>query len=209
MGNATVQNIEETTFPTALKTVEETSAAIKYLVSVDRLLELAEAGYLPCWRIEDRYMFQVPDVRRWLAKNFMQHNPGRPFPNVIEVPVVPASGMGPVPSQLSLFSKHLASYVHWRIPTCVYFLSMDGVVVYVGKSVSLSVRISAHISEKEKQFNGVFYLPVPESDLLRTESAFIESLKPKYNYGSNGKLVYPCIERGEEILETFYNEGEQ
>jgi hypothetical protein len=66
---------------------------------------------------------------------------------------------------------------------CVYFLVRDDVVVYVGQTVNLHVRVVAH--RRDKQFDRVLYLPTRREDLIQTEADFIARLQPEYN--SHGK----------------------
>jgi hypothetical protein len=72
----------------------------------------------------------------------------------------------------------------------VYFLCLGDEVVYVGQSVNVPARVMAHIHESRrpagKTFDPsrIFYLPVPEGELLRVESEFIGWLKPRYNGGT-------------------------
>ncbi len=69
----------------------------------------------------------------------------------------------------------------------VYFLCVGDEVVYAGQSVNVPSRIMSHINESRrlagKTFDParIFYLPVPESELLRVESEFIGRLRPKYH----------------------------
>jgi excinuclease UvrABC nuclease subunit len=61
----------------------------------------------------------------------------------------------------------------------VYFLCDGDEVVYVGKSLVAFSRALSH--RKTKEFDRVFFLRTPESDLLAIERQFIESLKPRLN----------------------------
>jgi excinuclease UvrABC nuclease subunit len=65
----------------------------------------------------------------------------------------------------------------------VYFLCDADEVVYVGQSVAVLSRIMTHVMERNKRFDPdrIFFLPVPQSELLRAEGEFIRLLKPKYN----------------------------
>lgn len=68
----------------------------------------------------------------------------------------------------------------------VYFL-MDGEeVIYIGKSLNPFARIGAHVLEKD--FDGVFVLPVDEKDLTDYEGALIVYFKPRLNGGDRRKL---------------------
>jgi hypothetical protein len=69
----------------------------------------------------------------------------------------------------------------------IYFICDGDEVVYVGQSVSVPARVMSHIHESRrptgKTFDPsrIFYLRVPEGELLRVESEFIGRLRPKYN----------------------------
>lgn len=65
----------------------------------------------------------------------------------------------------------------------VYFLCKEGEVVYVGQSVHPSARIKTHEASSSKDFDRVYLLPVPESELDDTEAAFIKLLHPRQQGG--------------------------
>jgi hypothetical protein len=87
----------------------------------------------------------------------------------------------PVPPRLTLFEDHLAP-LDGPVP-CVYFLVRDDVVVYVGQTTNLHLRVARH--RRDKQFDRVLHLPTPCEDLDRVERGFIHALQPEYNL--NGK----------------------
>lgn len=64
----------------------------------------------------------------------------------------------------------------------IYYLINDGNIVYVGQSISLLMRISAHTSSSEKEFNSVRVSEV-SSPVFLNDAEFIQILinKPKYN----------------------------
>jgi len=62
----------------------------------------------------------------------------------------------------------------------VYFLIMDGDIVYIGKSVSFNNRIKDHI-RTGMVFDSVFLLHISESELDEIERVYIEAYKPRYN----------------------------
>jgi hypothetical protein len=61
----------------------------------------------------------------------------------------------------------------------VYFLCLDGDVVYVGQSIAVGVRVGSHAGSKP--CDRIFALPVPPSELDAVEGAFIRILKPRLN----------------------------
>lgn len=86
-----------------------------------------------------------------------------------------------IPSELSELLE-ICLYDFPALPgACVYFLTFEGRVVYVGKSTSLASRIQAHKSERFKVFDQVFYISVDPKDLDSIERKFIKKFLPKYN----------------------------
>ena len=202
--NTTIQNREYTTFPGSLKTAEEISKGLKELISPERVLELEQAQYMPCRIVDGEYRFQLRDVKEWLVTNLMKQTLGRSFPQAIRVPIPTSPGKMPdLPQTLLLFAQHLGVYGEVFLPPCVYFLVCERKVVYVGKTTDLPGRISGHRREREKKFDCVFYLPVPEHELFDVESSFISILKPKYNHGKRGKLVFSSSSFDVDILDQF------
>jgi hypothetical protein len=93
------------------------------------------------------------------------------------------------PSEARPIPPDLARYEDQLVPLevsdpCIYFLVRDDVVVYVGQSVNLHVRVNAH--PRDKRFDRVLYLPTPLEDLDRVERGFILALQPEYNLQGKG-----------------------
>lgn len=63
----------------------------------------------------------------------------------------------------------------------VYFLCLNGVVVYVGQSIAVLGRVSHHIASKEKNWNSVYFIPYEPDALDNAERHWINKLKPFYN----------------------------
>jgi hypothetical protein len=88
----------------------------------------------------------------------------------------------PIPPDLARYEDQL---VPLEVPVpCIYFLVRDDVVVYVGQSGNLHVRVNTHL--RDKQFDRVLYLPTPLEDLDRVERGFILALQPEYNLQGKG-----------------------
>lgn len=169
-------------YPTGLKTAEET-AAIFDGISGDRLRELADSGYAPHYRIDGGpALFKPQEVKRWITQNLMAKCDGKALPSAIRV-VIPAH---------EIFDKPPSSI--WNVPNLqqmpkhgyqpgIYFLCKGEDVVYVGQSVTPSSRIATHSQDANKDFDRVYLLPVPESELNNVEAAFIHHIKPAQQGG--------------------------
>lgn len=69
----------------------------------------------------------------------------------------------------------------------IYFLLKSDMIVYVGQSHSLGVRISNH--KKGKDFDRVKYIEVPKHNQNVLELALIKSIKPAYNTQPLGPMT--------------------
>lgn len=86
--------------------------------------------------------------------------------------------MQELPEQLRPFATHLQR-MPLQHPPCVYFLMKEGRVVYVGQTVELRRRIKSH--RVEKDFDDVYFMPVPRKNLGAVEADLITSLRPPLN----------------------------
>ena len=76
----------------------------------------------------------------------------------------------------------------------IYFLSLRGIIVYVGQSLNPMRRIQEHVDEGIKDFDAAYFRPCEKSELDQMESFFIHSLEPIYNYTmANGKKFSPML----------------
>lgn len=66
----------------------------------------------------------------------------------------------------------------------VYFLILDGEIVYVGQSVCVWVRVRTHQNEGRIKFNRMAYVKCEKEKLNVLESLYIHCYQPKHN-GSN------------------------
>lgn len=74
----------------------------------------------------------------------------------------------------------------YRIPkttfesgSCIYFLCLEGDVVYVGQAENVHSRLVEH--KKNKLFDDVFYIRVGAHRMDKVEKSLIAFLQPKYN----------------------------
>jgi predicted DNA-binding transcriptional regulator AlpA len=63
--------------------------------------------------------------------------------------------------------------------TGIYFLLLDGEIVYVGQSIDVFARLAQHI--KEKTFDRWHWVPCPANQILSAERAYIRAFKPPLN----------------------------
>lgn len=169
-------------FPTGLKSAQEIATAIGE-ITPERLIELADTGYLPHYRIDNGpAMFRSSEVRQWLANNLMVKCPGKAFPTAIRL-VVSADEISEAPPMSICNVPYLQQVPKHGYQPGVYFLCRGADVVYVGQSTSPGQRIAQHISDSGKDFDRVYLLPVPISDLNNVEAAFIHHLRPAQQGG--------------------------
>jgi hypothetical protein len=173
----------------AFKTPQEAAKSLGNTISPERLIELADTGYAPHYLIDGKGpWFKIAELREWFDRNAVQARGGLPMPTRLSL-VVPAESRpaSDAPESISrLDGLHHTDPAHLRCPG-VYFLCDGGEVVYVGESVCVPARVMSHIHESRRTAGKVFdpsrifYLPVPEGELLRVESEFIGRLRPRYN----------------------------
>tara|TARA_R110000868_G_scaffold164874_1_gene397826 strand:- start:19 stop:621 length:603 start_codon:yes stop_codon:yes gene_type:complete len=169
-------------YPTGLKTAQEIFESTK-LLSVERLIELSKSGYLPHYLVDNNvYLYNQAEVRRWIDINITKRNEGKNFPDVIRLNV-PALKITDNPPKAIWNVPHLQQIPKYSYQTGVYFLCKDDEVVYVGQSINPAVRISTHSQNTEKNFDRVYLMPVPESELDDVEGSFIHHLQPSQQGG--------------------------
>lgn len=175
-------------FLRSLRSADEIVASLKGLISRERLLELAGAGYMPSHLVDGTtHVFVLSDVKEYVLKHLIVESKGMAFPTMTLVPV-PVPTLAKVPPAPLRHIYHL-QWVAAKTPfPGVYFLVAHGEVVYVGQSTNVYARIGAHT---DKFFQDVFWFPVPVSELDAVEGAFIRLLRPALNLRANGAPVAP------------------
>jgi hypothetical protein len=83
-----------------------------------------------------------------------------------------------LPAALEVYRASIRRYRHVRLAV-VYFLIKDGEVVYVGSTTGLGSRIATHRADKD--FDDVFYIPVPRALMLSIERDMIQNFRPPLN----------------------------
>jgi hypothetical protein len=158
-------------------------------VAAQRLLDLADAGYLPHWRIDGGPpMFVIQEVKDWVAANLVVRCEGTALPTRFFVVTdrSPAD-VRMLPTALRDISglRDISDVVSLR--SGIYFLCHRHRVVYVGQAAVAARRIHEHLTSKD--FDQVFFLPWPRWDLDQVEGAFIRLLEPPLNRAEGGWLV--------------------
>lgn len=195
------------TFPTGLKSAVEVSEQLKGAITVERLLELTEAGYMPHWRIDGGDpLFKAAEVKSWVAANLLRYDGGREFPARLQV--VLAHDMIDDPPPEAIRQIVGLRQMKAEMEPGVYFLCKGGGVVYVGQSVAPMQRIHTHRAEGFKDYDFVFILPCPRGDLYELEQAFIRWLKPKYNSPPGAGKRIPDMSREQKaLLQTLFSKA--
>lgn len=204
-----------TEFPTGLQTAE--AIAEKVSVPAKRLIELADDGFAPHWRIDEgEPLFKASQLKAWLAANLMQHHEGAPLPDkpiniVLDAPPADPSG---VPLALRN-TENLRDITHAaNLPSGIYFLCQDKQIQYIGQSVSVASRINEHL--KRVECDRVFLLPWPRDDLNRIEGALIRHLKPPLNKsdgprwtGNKMHSIKELQQVAEEVLCSYAKDSQE
>lgn len=183
----------EAEYPKGLKTAEEVAATLKGTFTVERLLELAEAGYMPCFKFEGgKIRFQTEQVKSWIARNMMTEERGIDIDERIRV-VIPAPCIIDPPPDAIANVPGLRQIPREPVQPGVYFLCDGDRVIYVGQSTRPMTRLENHYWEGKRSFDRIYLLPVPESELNNVEAAFIKHLQPETQGGirSGKKPAHP------------------
>jgi hypothetical protein len=165
-------------YPSGLKTAKEVEVYMKGIVSSERITELAVSGFLPHYKIENSEPFFIPtEVKKWFNENLLVRNDSKPFPRAIRL-VVKAEHIEESPPEILSRIDGLKQMPLHGIEPSVYFLCDGEEVVYVGQSRTPSRRIVDHFCNPQKTFDRVYTLPIPESELIDVETAFIKHIRP-------------------------------
>lgn len=152
-------------------------------VDQDSLLEYAKAGVCPHVLVNKKSIFFIKKhIIRWLKENVLDIREGvklSPMP----ILVTDASLLN-VPKALA----HIADRLLDVPRLCgIYFLVRAGEIIYVGQSTNASSRITGH---GDKDYDRVFLLPCPASQLDQVEAAFIGLFKPTLNMNEEKTRFY-------------------
>ena len=94
-------------------------------------------------------------------------------------------------------------------PICgVYFLKLEGVIVYVGQTINLISRIQTHEKDDAKEFDEVSYIEVAPCELAIVEMLYISKLRPRLNMVGNQSTKKVSAKVMESTLPKNYTENE-
>lgn len=84
-----------------------------------------------------------------------------------------------LPDELRELAGDLEEGVVMALFPCVYFLILNGAVVYVGQTENLCARTGFHLECKE--FDSIWFIRVPQESLYSIERHWITKLRPPLN----------------------------
>lgn len=164
-----------------LITLDELVVKLKGFFTKRDILHFANERYMPYHYLGgSQHGYDYKEVVRWIVENATRFSSGgvNVHPAIIRFRSrVRKEARHLIPDAL----KNIVNLTPVEIgyPSGVYFLCQDEKIVYVGQSVNPSSRIPHHY--KDKKFNRVYLLPVPEKRLLETEYRYIRQFEPLYN----------------------------
>jgi hypothetical protein len=161
--------------------VSQVSQMVLKLFSENEIKELMEAQIITSYELNKKpYYYKPKELEEELLK-LAKEIPRRPYG---VIPILVDKLEITIHFELQHISDRL---VHFKseVFSGVYFLCKKNKVVYVGKAVSIAARIANHFSEKIKDFDTVFYLPLPKNRIEEVEREFIKHLQPEYNIQNN------------------------
>ena len=156
---------------------------------INYLNNLAKEEKIRHWRVYGEhcvsYFFDPYDIQKYV--DVVEKQPYKNI-NVVRVQCTDkiTSETDDIPYEISNIES-LYKIESSCMGSCVYFLCRfdrgknRNVVVYVGQTVNLPLRITEH---KRKIFDHVYYIRVPANQLNEVEAALISYLKPEYNIKS-------------------------
>jgi excisionase family DNA binding protein len=160
-------------------------AATRTGITTMRLTELCESGHAPHYRLDGGpIQFRSQEIQQWVRDNLIQICEGMPMPRLVAVWIPPdgATSIASASRTSPLSLRGIDGLQAFGMPpqaSGIYFLCDGEEVVYVGQSVDVYSRVLQH--RRSKQFDRVFWWPVPASELDKIEGAFIRTLKPRLN----------------------------
>jgi hypothetical protein len=162
------------------------AVASRFYLPLPSVKELSANGFMPHYRIRgiEEPLFELHETKEWVAENLIEHTAGEKLPSPKIVVVrdgVDSSVVGLAPTSISSIAGLMR--FNPELFSGVYFLCLKNEVVYVGQSTAIPSRIKQH---SDKQYDRVFFLRVPSSQLLEVENRFIKALNPKLNRTRKG-----------------------
>lgn len=157
--------------------------------NLPRYLYRDEKGY---FSYRDRYIGKTiglgKDEERAIAYA-LEENAKRRHPAVAQAEMVDA------PQNHAVFTQRqiVEMAIPFRLVTGIYFLILDGEIVYVGQSIDCTGRLSDHAKDMGKPFDSIYIIDAEADELNHLEGYYIRLFRPIYNAMVPGKsrpIVY-------------------
>lgn len=186
---------------------------LAYFNNDPRLLDkLAREGIVPCYKVYDPsksdfgFLYLPWELDSFIRKNWVYVQDGVSACNYDIVITKYTSDTTPdpiiVPKPLEkLHNLKCLPFDKVGYGSGVYFLCKGNDIVYVGESTCLIARISAHLHEKIKDFDSVYFLSIAPHARRKVEKAFIQHYNPKYNIQKENR---GASDAEKQIVEKFW-----
>jgi hypothetical protein len=180
----------------SLKKAQDLKGKIKEFLSTEQIEQLAAESRIPHYIItnpitlETTYCFSSSEVNDWFASNYLMYNACKIEQSLTFLKFDNSLHKAPkdetIPHELSLIKNlYKLPVENINTPPGIYFLCLEGKIVYIGQSVNVAQRIVTHLNERQKEFNEVYFIPCHVNNLLTFEASLIRFFSPKYNSRSN------------------------
>lgn len=199
-----------------LMTAEELEGRLGGRITKERIDAWSEAEIIPHFELEGERLYLWDETRIAINNNLLVRREANPV-RVLSVKHALPGELPPPPDAISRFAQHLVrihvSSIGEAKWTGIYFLCLEGVVVYVGQTKNrLSYRVPQHCSSKV--FDSAFCVRLDPLDLDYVETELIRELKPIYNtHGEAEELKFPRAyskptEAGVQLLDSGLNHND-
>jgi hypothetical protein len=174
-----------------LKKAQDIKGKIKEFLTTEQMEQLAAESRIPHYVLtnpvtnETVYCFNSAEINEWLS-NYLVYNPCKIEQSLnflkFDITHHKAPKEDSVPLELSLIKNlYKLPLENISTPPGIYFLCQQGKIVYVGQSVNVAQRIVTHMTEKQKEFDEIYFIPCHPNNLNTFEAALIRFFAPKYN----------------------------
>jgi hypothetical protein len=177
--------------PSKLKTASELRGIYRKHFTDEQLEENARRLGIPHYRITDpltgeECIYFIPnDVKDWFVDNcirYYQPIDQKLYFTKIDPEHYKCHKKDVIPFSLSklkdLCKLPISSIV---TPPGIYFLCLEGEIMYIGQAVNVASRVLTHIADKLKYFDEVYFLQVQPERLSEIESTLIKFYRPRLN----------------------------
>lgn len=190
--------------PLGLMTIEE--AATYALIDRETIETYCISGHCPHYRVnKGPFFFAKKEFKKWVEDNFVEHQDGKNIPRLkVLTSVIQEVDFSTetVPIEIRNISGLCRMHTHSAV-SGVYFLCNKGKVIYIGQATNVYVRPFSHV---DKEFDSIYYIPVPKEFLNKVEGALIRTLTPPRNVSSNGRVNAPVVENDmKEIINNIFS----